>query len=282
MFRILAHSGAGRKMPDEDEKGRALRLIADVLNDAGLLDVYALALAGVAADAKTGEPVPLYVEEHEDFGRYELNSWPLEAVVRLVAEMREAVDAQTITANLTSGGRRVIAFKDRFKPHVRENIAALGAHYAVAHFIASLGLNLRAAIEDTFEEAKLMGEVAYTMECSRVLEQQQGTRNPKIDVREELEQATRRAAKRRRERLRALLKKASYVISASKIGRPLKVTDESVRRALREHGKVSKERAAELLDCGVSTLTEWAAGTQWGTWTKARAALLEQVKTDGN
>jgi DNA-binding transcriptional regulator YiaG len=72
--------------------------------------------------------------------------------------------------------------------------------------------------------------------------------------------------------------RAKGYLETRRAGRPAKVETEHVKELLRQHGKVTQERMAELLSCDLKSVANWAERTSWGTWTKARAALLAQIQ----
>jgi hypothetical protein len=267
----------------DDTKELARKLLAHVLSDPLAADVFREAFAALLSEDATGELVPVYDgESPEGFGGYECSYWPLAAFEKLIWECRARVAEFEIKGTNPEGATHKRRLIDVFTPTALENCARDMAVNVGFALLANLKFNIEAAIEQTFGEAMIVGEVAFAHYLTEELLKQGGVRKPKIDPRNDIEAEARKAADHRRERLLFLTKNVPYVTPPPKVGAPNKVTDARVREILRAHGNVTKERAAELLDCDPRTITNWAKGTPWKTWTRARAAILGELKTGKN
>lgn len=270
-------------MKKDDTQALARELLTHVLNDPLAAETFNLAFADLLLDDATGEPVPIYNGESPDsFGGYECQFWPLVAFEKIVAECRKRVAEFEIRGTDPEGVTHTKRLANVFGPTALENCARDMAVNVGFALLANLKFNIEAAIEQTFGEAMVVGGVAFSHYLAEELLKQGGSKNPKIDPREDIEAEAQKAAEHRRARLKFLTEKVPYVTPPPKVGAPLKLTDSRVREVLQEHGKVTKETAAELLDCDPRTITNWATGTPWKTWTRARVAILSELKTGKN
>jgi hypothetical protein len=266
-----------------DETGK--RTAAEILA-AALSDPRARALFGALFDEiveyEEGDPGVVYGgTSAEGFGSFRCEFMPLAAVEKLSAECARVVDEFSINAKLPDGSMVAKRPADHLKPATRQRLAEEMAYYATQALLMSFRDRLTAAIEDAFAGALLIAEAMFAQLLAEFLEGREGFIGPiEADARQEIEAAARGAAGRERKRLKATLRGFDR-LRAGAVGRPAGVATARVRQLLRKHGKLTKGKAAELLGCDEKAIREWAKRTEWGTWSKARDGLLEEISRGG-
>jgi hypothetical protein len=263
-------------MPVDDSKKLARELLEHLFTTSG--ESLSRNLFELLTDA-AGYPLPVYGgESNEGLGAFECTFWPLPAFERIVQESRQRVSDFVLTGRTPAGEKERVRLGDRFNETALENFARVLAVNAGFALLATMNAHLTAAFEDNFDEAMLSGTLAFSAFFSEELMKGGAAWNPTINPHDDIETLANKAAERRRGRLRRLSEPTPYVTPPPKVGAPPKVTEARVRELLRRHGKVTAERAAELLECSPRAVKEWGSRTPQGTWAKARAALLAGLK----
>lgn len=211
-------------------------------------------------------------------GKIACSYYPLPAIERAAAEIEERFDR--ITLRETPGAPVTDLCGERLQDHVppserNKTLAALTRFFAIT-FTGHLGPCFLDAIKGAFDDTAAFAEMGLH-DCLQGIYAAHGAQLEKPDVKALTKSLVDDAGRRRRERLGPLIEVWRRIAPRGK-GRPPFGGTPAVAAMLRTHGKVTLEAAAEWLDCGVQTLKDWAASTEWKTWTRARAALLDELK----
>jgi hypothetical protein len=268
-------------LSDEDKERLAKEAIAEMLNNPQAAQTLALYCHGFSF-TDDGEPEPSYGATSTDgYGSYLCDYWPMAAVVKLVGECERMYDECLLSrkADSRSGVVETLRLKDApqsFHDKNRAWIISRMLEISVHNLFTNMRHKLNAALWLNFEESKIAAEGTLGTLASLALAR---THKTNVDARARIARLSNDLAKEERRHLKAMLSGLPRVLTEDRRGPKPRVTTERVRELLAEHGKVSKDKAAELLDCAPRTITDWATSTEWKTWTAARAALLGELKT---